>query len=141
MNLLAPKSKWFDEWFPEWNPGYMIRPLHGEPMSQIRIDVTETDEAYEVKAELPGVHKDDIDLQIRDSIVSISAEVKQEDRQTKDDRVLRSERYVGRVSRSFELPGAIDRDEVEARYSDGVLSLLLPKADVKTDHQKIEIRS
>lgn len=140
MKLLAPKTNWIDEWFPDWNPGVMIRPLHGEPMSQIRIDVSETDEAYEVKAELPGVYKDDIDLQIKDSIVSISAEVRQEDRKTEGDRVLRSERYFGRVSRSFELPGAIDETACEARYQDGVLSLLLPKTEVKKDHHKIEIR-
>ncbi len=140
MNLLAPKTKWFDEWFPEWNPGYMMRPLHGDPMpSQIKVDVTETDESFEVKAEMAGVKKDDIDVQIKDSVVSISAEVKQEDRETKDDRVLRSERYFGRVSRSFALPGAIDVKACRANFEDGVLSLLLPKTEPTEDHHKIDI--
>ena len=140
MNFLTPKSKWFDDWLPEWAPGYMLRPLHGDPMpSQIRIDVSETDEAFEVKAEMPGVNKDDIDIQIRNSLVSISAEMKQEDRETKDDRILRSERYFGRVSRSFELPGSIDSSACVAKYNDGVLSLILPKVEPKADHQKIKI--
>jgi len=140
MNLLTPKSKWLDDWFPEWNPGYMIRPLHGDAMpSRIRIDVTQTDESYEVQAELPGVSKDDIDVQIEGSLVSISAETRQEDRQEDDDRYLRSERYFGRVSRSFELPSAIDAEACVAKFEDGVLSLLLPKTELKDDHHKITI--
>lgn len=141
MNWLTPKTKWIDEWFPEWNPGYMIRPLHGDPMpANFRIDLTETDEAYDVSAELPGVNKDDIDVQIRDGRVLISAEMKQEDRSSRDDRVLRSERYFGRVSRSIDLPGAVDVEHCTASYRDGVLSLLLPKTEPAKDHQKIEIR-
>lgn len=140
MNLLAPRPKWFDEWFPDWNPGYMMRPLHGDPMpSQIKVDVSETDEAYQVKAELAGVKRDDIDVQIKDGVVSISAEVKQEDRETKDDRVLRSERYFGRVSRSFSLPVAIDTNACQASFEDGILSLLLPKTAPTENHHKIEI--
>lgn len=141
MNRLTPRPKWFEEWFPVWDPDYMIRPLHGDPMpSQIRIDVSETDEAYEVKAELPGVNKDDIDVQIRGSLIMISAQMKQEDRSAKEDRILRSERYTGRISRSFELPGTVDVDRCEARYVDGILSLMIPKTEPETEHQKIEIR-
>jgi len=140
MNLLAPRTKWIDEWFPESNPGVMIRPLHGDDMlSQIRIDVSETDEAFEVKAEIPGVHKDDIDIQLKDSVVSISATVKQEDRQEENGRVLRAERYTGRVSRRFELPSAINEAECQAHYKDGILTLLMPKAEAKTEQTKIEI--
>lgn len=141
MSKLIPKNNWIDEWFPEWNPGYLIRPLHGDAMpSRIRIDVADTEEGYTVKAELPGVKKEDIDVQIKDSLVSISAEIKQEDRQTKDDRVIRSERYFGRVSRSFELPSGVDPASCVATYNDGVLSLLLPKIEPKDDRHKIDIR-
>jgi HSP20 family protein len=72
--------------------------------------------------------------------VSISAEVKQEDRQAENGRLLRSERYFGRVSRSFELPGAVDTNASEANFTDGVLSLLLPKAEPKLKQHKIDIK-
>jgi HSP20 family protein len=138
MNLLNPK--WTDDWFPEWNPGYMIRPLHGDNLpSHFRIDVTEAEGAYRITAELPGVKKSDIDVQIDGSKVSISAELKQHDSQTKDDSVLRSERYSGLVSRSLELPHEIDKESSVARYEDGVLSLLLPKAENKENKQKLVI--
>ncbi len=141
MNLLAPKTKWMDDWFPEWNPGYLIRPLHGEGLpSQIRIDVSETDEAYKISAELPGVNKEDIDIQIKDGLLSISAETKQEDRQEKEDQVLRSERYFGKVSRTIQLPGTVTVDECQASYDNGMLNLLLPKAEPKDSQHKIEIR-
>jgi HSP20 family protein len=140
MNFLIPKTKWIDDWFPEWNPGYMIRPLHGDAMlSQIRIDVSETDGTYEVKADIPGVTRENIDVQIENKVVSISAEIKQEDRQAKDDQYLRSERYFGRVSRSFELPSAVESEQCVAKYTNGVLSLTIPKVEPKENQRKINV--
>ena len=140
MNFLTPKNKWIDDWFPEWNPGYMVRPLHGDAMlSQIRIDVSETEEAYEITADIPGVTRDNIDVQVKDNLVSISAEIKQEDRQTKGDQTLRSKRYFGRVSRSFELPSVVDSEQCVAKYTNGVLNLRLSKAEPKVSQHRIEI--
>lgn len=95
---------------------------------QIRIDVTEDDKAYKVKADVPGVEKDDIQVEIDGNQVSISAEVKKESEEKKDNVVIRTERYVGRQYRSFSLAQAIDRGRAEAKYSNGVLELTLPKA-------------
>lgn len=118
----------FDEFFRDVAPGYFIKPLHGDPLpSQIKVDVNENGNAYTVKAEVPGVAKEDIHVSVEGGVVTISAEVKQEDKQTKDEKVLRSERYYGSVSRSFQLPQDVDAGAAKAKYENGVLSLTLPK--------------
>jgi len=95
---------------------------------QMRLDVSEKKDAYVVKADLPGVKKDDINVRIDGNIVQIDAEVKQE-KETKgsDDKVLRSERYYGSVSRTFSLSQDVDDAKAQAKYADGVLTLELPK--------------
>lgn len=95
---------------------------------QMRVDVSEKKDAYVVKADLPGVKKDDINVRIDGNIVQIDAEVKQE-KETKgsDDKVLRSERYYGSVSRTFSLSQDVDDAKAVAKYADGVLTLELPK--------------
>jgi HSP20 family protein len=95
---------------------------------QMRIDVSERDNAYVVKADIPGVKKENINVRIDGNMVQIDAEVKSES-QTKEngDKVLRSERYYGTVSRAFSLAQDVDEQNVQARYSDGVLTLELPK--------------
>ena len=94
---------------------------------QIKIDLSETDDKYTVKAEIPGVKKEDIDVRIDGSLVSIGAEVKTESQEKKDGRVLRSERRYGYASRSFTLASEVDDSKSEARYENGVLQLVLPK--------------
>lgn len=118
----------FDELFRDFAPGYYVKPLHGDPLpAQIKVDVSESKDAFTVKAEVPGVSKDDIHVAIDGGVVTVSAEVKQEDRQTQDEKVLRSERYYGSVSRSFQLPQDVDAGAAKARYENGVLALTLPK--------------
>ena len=94
---------------------------------EMRIDVTENDRSYSVKAEMPGVNKDDIDISIEGSQVSIVAEVKRETKAKDDEREICTERYYGRVYRSFGLPGEVDSGKASAHYDKGVLSLILPK--------------
>ena len=95
---------------------------------QMRVDVSEKKDAYVVKADLPGVKKDDINVRIDGNIVQIDAEVKQEkETRGSDDKVLRSERYYGSVSRTFSLSQDVDDAKAQARYADGVLTLELPK--------------
>ena len=98
------------------------------PALKMRVDVTEKDNAYEVKADIPGVKKEDINVRIDGNIVQIDAEVKRE-KETKGngDKVLRSERYYGNVSRTFSLADDVDDAKAEAKYADGVLTLSLPK--------------
>jgi HSP20 family protein len=92
-----------------------------------RVDVTETDKGYTVHAEIPGVKKEDIDVAIEGSQVTISAEVKRNSEQKDGERVLRTERYVGGVYRSFTLPVELDETASEAKYENGVLELKLAK--------------
>ena len=106
------------------------RPWRLEPMGQpprIKIDLTEHDNDYAVKAEIPGVRKEDIDVRIEGNLVTISAEVKKDKEEKKDGRVLRSEREYGYASRSFTLASAVDDSKADAKYANGVLELVLPK--------------
>lgn len=93
---------------------------------RIRVDMSETEQAYMLKAEVPGVQKDDIKVAIDGNQVSITAEVKKEDQQ-KNGNMVRSERYYGQQYRSFNLPQEIDEANAEARCHDGILELMLPK--------------
>lgn len=96
-------------------------------MPQIRMDVRENEKSYAVHADIPGVSKDDIHVSIDGNTVSISAEVKKNTEQKEGEKVLRRERYVGRVGRSFALENEVDEATASARYQDGVLELVLPK--------------
>ena len=103
--------------------------FEGEPPQlKMRIDVTENDQAYKVKADIPGVKKEDINVKIDGNVVSIDAEAKSEkESKGNGDKILRSERYYGSVSRTFSLGQDVDDTKVEAKYIDGVLTLELPK--------------
>ena len=94
----------------------------------IRVDVVEKDGTFKVRADLPGVKKDDINVRIDGNLVQIDAETKEE-KESKEDggKVLRSERYYGSVSRAFTLAHDVDETKASARYEDGVLILELPK--------------
>lgn len=126
-NGLITRSGLFDDFFNDIAPGFFVKPLHGDPLpSQIKVDLRESPEAYTVHAEIPGVSKDDIQVNVNGNSVTFTAEVKQEDRR-KDENVLRNERYFGAVSRSITLPVDIDGSHSKAKYENGVLSLTLPK--------------
>jgi HSP20 family protein len=108
----------------------MLRPWRtelAERAPQIKLDVHENDASYTVKAEVPGVSKDDIDVRIEGNRVTLSAEVKKDKEEKKDGRVLRSERQYGYASRSFTLGCEVDEAKAEAKYKDGILELTLPK--------------
>jgi HSP20 family protein len=109
--------------------GFFVRPMlmEGQPPMQIKMDVKEDDNAYTVHADIPGVKKEDIHVSIEGNQISISAETQMEKEEKKGEKVLRSERYVGKVARSFTLPNEVDEAKAEAKYSDGVLELTLPK--------------
>ena len=93
----------------------------------LKIDVKENAEAYTVHADLPGVARDDISVNIEGAVVSIGAEKKRVVENKDGERVLRPERHYGKVSRSFQLGQEIDESRAQARFSDGVLELTLPK--------------
>jgi len=94
---------------------------------RINLDVTESEKSYLVKAEVPGVKKEDIKVTIDGNTVSIRVETKRDSEQKQGETVVRSERYYGVQSRSFSLAHDIDDTSAVARYEDGVLELTLPK--------------
>ncbi len=113
--------------------GFFVRPVEMGATPEapsVKMDVKEQEKAFLVHAEMPGIKKEDIHVSIDGSVVSISAERKQE-KEVKDEkepgRVLRSERYFGKVSRSFQLGQDIDDAKAVAKFNDGVLELTLPK--------------
>jgi HSP20 family protein len=96
----------------------------------MRVDVSEAEGAYTVKADLPGVPKESIHVDIDGNRVTIRAEVKRETEQKDGERVLRSERYCGAFARSFALTDEIDDAKASAKFDNGVLELTLPKKAV-----------
>lgn len=92
-----------------------------------RVDVRETSDAYTVYADLPGVNKDQIAVEIDGNQVTIRAEARQQVEQKEGQRVLRAERFVGQFARSFVLGSELDDEKANAKYENGVLEVTLPK--------------
>ncbi len=119
-----------DDLFDDLMKGFFVRPvryLGGETPVQIKMEVKEDDKGYTVHAEMPGVKKEDIHVNVEGNTVSISAEVKKETEQKEGEKVIHSERYYGKVYRSFTLGQDVDDANAKAKFADGVLKLTLPK--------------
>lgn len=116
----------FEGFTPSWPR--LRKMFEGMPVEPtIKLDVTEDDKAFHVKADLPGVKKEDISVEVEGNQVTLTAEVKRETEEKKDEKVVHSERYYGKQFRSFTLGQDIDRDKVEAKFAEGVLEITLPK--------------
>lgn len=102
------------------------------------LDIKETSDKVQVSAELPGMQKEDIKVSIRDNILHLSGEKKREEEE-KDANFHRVERFYGVFSRSVNLPAPVEISKVEAFFKDGVLRLILPKAEQEKPRQ-IEIK-
>ena len=98
------------------------------PVLRMPVDVAERDGIYEVKADLPGLSKDDINVRIDGNVVQIDAQTTHtKEAKASTDKILRNERYRGTISRTFSMAEDIDDTKVQAKYVDGVLTLELPK--------------
>ena len=119
----------FEDFFKDFGKGFWVKPfaMPAETELTMKIDVKEDDKGFTVKADIPGVKKEDIQIDVDEDRVALRAEVKQEKEEKKGEKVVDSERYNGMVSRSFALPAAVDANGAKAEYKDGVLNLLLPK--------------
>lgn len=118
-----------DDAFDDLFRGFFMRPVRfeGQADVQIKMDVSEDDKAYTVHAEIPGVKKEDIHVTIDGNQIAISAEIRNEKEVKEGEKVLRSERYYGKVSRAFTLGQDVDEAAAQAKYDNGVLELRLPK--------------
>ena len=120
----------FDDTIDDLFRGFFVRPISYEGANgaaQFRVDVSENDSAYTLRAEIPGVKKNEINVSIDGDTVAISAEVKNDKDVKNGERVLRTERYYGKVYRAFTLGQPVDEASAAAKYAEGVLELTLPK--------------
>lgn len=120
-NLIASFSR---EWDGQWLSAG-LRPS---------IDVSETDNAIQVRVDLPGIKAEEVDVEVRNNVLRITGERKEE-REEKGTTWHRTERHVGKFSRSLTLPCDVQDDKVDAVYSNGVLSITLPKLEKEKTHK------
>ena len=115
---------WMNFGFPE-----VEKALYGKHAShEMKTDVRETDSGYEVDIDLPGFKKDEINIQLNNGYLSISAaKGLDKDEQDKEGKYIRKERYAGSMSRSFYVGNAITQDDIKAKYESGILRLSVPK--------------
>ena len=115
----------FDDTLRSFMRPWRLGAVDGAP--RMRLDLSEQDDNYVVKADIPGVRKEDIDVRIDGNVVTLSAQSKSEKEEREDGRVLFKERQEGYASRSFALDCPVDEAKADARYEDGILTLKLPK--------------
>ena len=131
----SPLTRWglwdndFDRMFQGFlSPMRWVEEARGEDLFPA-MDVKERDGEYVVVADIPGAKKDDIDVTLENGILTISAETKSETEEKEGERVLRRERRYGKYVRSLRLGTQIEESKIKANYKDGVLELILPKAE------------
>ena len=126
-NTLAPWSA-FRDMEDGFNRllGELTRDFSGGDLTPA-LDIRETDEAFVVEAEMPGLTKDDITVSVREDVVTLKG-VRSESREEEgEDHYHHVERRCGTIQRSFRIPGGFDADKIDAKYENGVLILTLPK--------------
>ena len=126
-NELMP---WFDDMFGDFwtRSGLPAMPRYAESMvGRALMDVVDKGDTFEVKVDMPGVKKEDINVTVEGSRVAISAETKTEKEEKEGDKVIHTERFAASYARAFELPVEVTDAGAEARFEDGVLTLTLHK--------------
>ena len=134
--LLANRNNFFDEMFQD---PFFTRPYHDASNQVMKTDVHEKDNNYLIEMELPGYAKEDINAELKDGYLTISA-TKDESKEEKDDKgnCIRRERYTGNCSRNFYVGQTIKKEDIKAAFSDGILKLVIPKEtpeEIKTSSQ------
>jgi HSP20 family protein len=102
------------------------------------VDVSESDDAITVKAEMPGMKKEDIDIAISEGLLTLSGEKKDEQEEKKENYHVRESRY-GSFRRTVRLPAGVEADQIDANYKDGILTVSVPKSE-KAKSKKIEVK-
>lgn len=138
MSLL-PVQRWFemgnvfDDFFSSQSK------LSDNDFFSPRVDVTEKEDHYEIVADLPGVKKDDVNVQLHDGLLTIEAKMKEE-RTSEKDKVIRKERRSGTFMRSFNVGNAVNESDITAKFDNGVLTLHAPKVpQVQEQRRRINI--
>ncbi len=131
----------FDDEFDRWYDS-MVRKFFGQEVRNWMpaIDIAENNGNIEVRAEIPGVNKEDLKVTIDGDVLSIAGERKQES-ETKDKKYHRIERHYGKFRRTINLPYAVETDKVKATYKDGILTITIPKPEsAKTKEIEVEVK-
>jgi len=108
--------------------GFGLDPMSFDTVWYPSVDVSENQNGYEIKAELPGMKKDDIKITVEENVLMLQGEKKLEHK-TDEKNVQLSERFYGKFQRSFRLPKEVKSGGIKASYQDGVLTVELPKAE------------
>lgn len=139
MNLVPRRSLFdLDDLFDAWGP---LRGEGGRNAFAPRVDIKDKKDCYEITAELPGVKKEDLHVTLRNGMLTIEAETRQEDKEEKDGKLIRQERRYGRFLRSFDVGNEVQESEISATFADGVLKLTAPKHQPKApEARRIEVR-
>lgn len=111
-----------------------LRPMRwsGEEVSEgllPRLDVTERDGEFVIRAEIPGVKKEDLEITLEDGVLTLGGETRSETEEKEGDRVIRQERRYGKFVRSLRVGKEVDEKKIKANYKDGILEVVLPKAE------------
>ena len=124
---------WMNFGFPE-----VDKALYGKHANNVmKTDVKETDTSYEVDIDLPGFKKDEINAQLDNGYLTISAaKGLDKDEKDKKGKYIRKERYAGAMSRSFYVGEGITQEDIKAKYEDGILRLSVPKKEAKAVEDK-----
>ncbi len=114
--------------------------LPARPVGELfpKVDISESPQKYDIRAEIPGMNKEDIKISVNKNVLVLSGE-KKEEKKTEDKKYHRIESYYGSFQRSFVLPDGINADKVEASFKDGVLSVVVPKSEA-TKEKTVEIK-
>ncbi len=122
----------FDDAFDVF-PAFGRRNFFGKQGQNImKTDVRETDDSYELDIDLPGFKKEELQAKIENGYLTISANKSADkDKKDKKGRYIRQERYVGQFSRSFYVGNSVQREDIQARFEDGILKLSIPKKENK----------
>ena len=125
----------FDDFFNDFDEDFFGKknPLYGKhARNMMKTDVRETEKTYELDIDLPGFKKDEIQIELKDGYLTVSAEKGlDKDEEDKKGKYIRKERYAGALSRTFYLGEEIQEEEIKAKFENGILSVSIPKEEEK----------
>lgn len=126
----------FDDWMDFSFPHFDRALYHNPSQDVMKTDVKETSEGYEMDIDLPGYQKDEVNAKLEDGYLTVQAS-KSENKDEKDSegKYIRRERHVGSVSRSFYVGKGVQKEEIRAKFEDGILKLSIPKPDAQAIHE------
>ncbi|MEI8052635.1 MAG: Hsp20/alpha crystallin family protein [Bacteroidota bacterium] len=128
----------FDDFFKPWNEWFdTSSTLMNRTLTVPAVNITETKEEYKLSFAIPGMRKDDFEIGVDGNMLTVSCE-KEESKEEKEHRFTRKEYNYSSFSRNFSLPEEVSKDKIQASYTDGVLTLMLPK---KEEAKKLAAKS